>query len=291
MTRRQLLAATAAATTAIAASASRLSFQGYIWYNMAARAKKPLAEMLDEMFATAPFAGYRNIELSTTFFTPELQPRVLALLRHHKLNMPSVYAGGGMHTEALAEKTIARALELGAMAKEFGCTAIVHNPDTLPKGTPKSDAELAIQAAALNRMGAALAAQGLQLRLHHHGVELENKAREVRHYLANTDPKLVTFCMDVEFVYRSQMSPPDFIEEVGPRLTELHLRNRTNNSPLQSFEAGDIDYGAVARTLDRLKCKPLIVVELAYHDDTVITRPFNENVRRSRVYAQKLFGL
>jgi inosose dehydratase len=177
------------------------------------------------------------------------------------------------------------------MARPFGCAAIVHNPDTLPKGAAKSQSELDIQAGALNRLGKALAAEGFQLRLHHHGVELENQAREVRHYLAHTDPKLVTFCMDVEFVYRSNMSPPAFIEEIGPRVTELHLRNRTNNSPLQSFEAGDIDYGAVARTLEKLKLKPLIVVELAYHDDTVITRSFPDNVRLSRLYASKLFRL
>ena len=290
MNRRQAIAALAA-TLSAKPGINRLSFQGYIWYNMASRAKKPLAEMLEELFATAPFGGYTNIELSTTFFTPELKDRVLKLVRHHKLNMPSVFVGGGMHTEALAEKTITRALEVGEFCKEFGCTAIVHNPDTLPKNAAKSNEELAIQARSLNKLGKALADKTLQLRVHHHGVELNDKAREVRHYLANTDPKLVTFCMDVEFVYRSDMNPSAFIEEIGPRVTELHLRNRTNNSPLQSFEDGDIDYGAVAKTVARLKLKPLIVVELAYHDDTVITRPFNENVRRSRLYAEKLFGL
>jgi len=290
MNRRQAIAALAASVSANSAG-SRLSFQGYIWYNMASRAKKPLAEMLDEMFATAPFGGYTNIELSTTYFTPQLQDRVLHLVRRHKLNMPSVYVGGGMHTEALAEKSIARALEVGALCKEFGCTAVVHNPDTLPKGAAKSDGELAVQARSINEMGKALAARNLQLRIHHHGVELNDKAREVRHILAHTDPKNVTFCMDVEFVYRSEMNPSAFIDEIGPRVTELHLRNRTNNSPLQSFEPGDIDYAAVAKTVARLKLKPLVVVELAYHDDTVITRPFNENVRRSRVYAEKLFNL
>lgn len=281
----------AAAASAALSSSKRLSFEGYIWYNMAARAKRPLGEMLEELFASAPFGGYRNIELSTTFLTPQLREQVLGLVRKHKLRMPSVFVGGGMHTEALAEKTIARALEIGGICKEFGCTAIVHNPDTLPKGAAKSDAELEVQAKSLNRLGETLAAQGFQLRVHHHGVELENQAREVRHYLAHTDPKLVTLCMDVEFVYRAGMQPPAFIEEVGARVTELHLRNRTNNSPLQSFEDGDIDYGAVARTLEKLKLKPLIVVELAYHDDTVITRSFNENVRRSRIYTEKLFHL
>lgn len=270
---------------------NRLSFQGYIWYNLAARAKKPLAEMLDELFATAPSGGYRNIELSTTFFTPELQPRVLELIRKHNLQMPSVYVGGGMHADTSADRAIARALEVGRLCKDFGCAAIVHNPDTLPKGAAKSDEELAIQSRNITKMAEALAEIGLQLRIHHHGVELADNAREVRHILAQTDPKLVTFCMDVEFVYRAAMDPVALLTELGPRVTELHLRNRTNNSPLQSFEPGDIDYAAVAAAVARLKIRPLVVVELAYHDDTVITRPFLENVRRSREYAERLFHL
>jgi len=291
MNRRQLLSALGVASASLAKPASRLSFQGYIWYNMASRARKPLAAMLDEMVATAPYGGYKNVELSTTYFTPDLQERTLELVRRHNLSMPSVYVGGGMHTESLAEKTIARALEVGGLCKEFGCTAIVHNPDTMPKGAPKSLDELATQARSLDRMAKALAAAGLQLRVHHHGVELADNAREVRHILANTNPELVTLCIDVEFVYRAGMNPSEFVREAGPRVTELHVRNRTNNSPLQSFEPGDIDYIAVAKTCADLKRKPLIVVELAYHDDTVITRPFPENVRRSRVYAERVFGL
>jgi hypothetical protein len=39
------------------------------------------------------------------------------------------------------------------------------------------------------------------------------------------------------------------------------------------------------------KLKPLVVVELAYRDNTTITRPLVEDLRLSRIYAEQVFGL
>jgi hypothetical protein len=95
MTRRQALIASAAGLLSAGPPPSRLSLEGYIWQNLAARAKKPLPEMIDELFATAPYAGFQSIELNDCFFGPLLKDRVIELTRTHKLSMPSVYVGGG----------------------------------------------------------------------------------------------------------------------------------------------------------------------------------------------------
>ena len=47
----------------------------------------------------------------------------------------------------------------------------------------------------------------------------------------------------------------------------------------------------VAATLKQLKLQPLVVIDLAYHLDTPITRLFKDNVRLSRIYAEKVFNL
>ena len=85
------------------------------------------------------------------------EDRVIGLTRKHGLQMPSVYVGGGMHEQALADKTIANALEIGSLCKEFGCKAIVNNPDSKPLNALKTDEELALQATLLDRMGQTLA--------------------------------------------------------------------------------------------------------------------------------------
>lgn len=291
ITRRQaILTATAAGILAASKSQSRLSFGGYIWINYAAREKKPIAELLDELFATAPYGGFTNIELSDPYFAPALRERVLALTRQNGLSMPSVYVGGVMHERELADQTIARALEIGALCKQFGCKAVVHNPGSKAKGR-KTDEDLASQAQSLNRMGAALQERGLQLRIHHHTTEMEEGAREWHNILKNTDPLLVTACLDVELVHKGGIAPIDMVRETGARITELHLRNKRGLTPLESFDDGDIDYIEVASVLRELKIQPLLMIELAYHSDTVVTRSLKEDMRLSRIYAEKTFQL
>src|SRR3954451_21135849 len=184
ITRRQAVAAgTAGLLFAKSGKPSRISLEGYIWQNLAAREKKPLIDMLDGLYASAAKAGYINIELNNGFFTDALKDKVLQLTRANKLLMPSVYVGGPMSDQATAGKTIARALEIGALCKEFGCTGIVHNPDSKPNNALKSDDELAAQAKWLNQMGRMLDGKGFQLRLHHHTAEMTENAREWRHIL------------------------------------------------------------------------------------------------------------
>jgi sugar phosphate isomerase/epimerase len=287
MNRRQALAALAAPAFA-ASPESRLSMEGWIWMNLANRAKRPLVDMMDELFASAPAAGFRNIELNDGFFTPVTQAKTLALVDRHQLRMPSVYVGGVLHQDDLADQTIQKALVIAARCKPYGCTAVVNNPNPKPQGASKTDEELDRQAKNINRMAKVLNDAGYELRIHHHSPELENNAREWRHIFKNTHAAM---CLDLEFVYRANMELSALVRETGSRLAEVHLRNRVKNTPLQAFEPGDIDYAAVAKTIALLKLKPLLVVELAYHDDTIVTRSLNENLRLSRSYTKKLFSL
>ena len=291
MTRRQIiLAGCAGLLRAKTPKKSRISLEGYIWQNLAAREKRPLTDMLKDLYAATAKAGFQNLELNNGFFTPALKDQVVELTRTHKLLMPSVYVGGGMHEEAAAEKTIARALEIGAICKEFECTAIVNNPDSKPKNALKTDEELTLQAKLVNRMGRVLADKGFQLRLHHHTAEMMENAREWRHLLRNTDPKFVSLCLDIEHAQHGGADPDALLREAGRRVTEVHLRNKIKETPTQAFEEGDIDYAKIAATLKQLKLKPLIVIELAYHSDTPISREFGENLRISNAYTEKLFG-
>lgn len=292
MTRRQaLLAGSAGLLSAAATAPSRLSLEGYIWQNYASREKKLLSDLLDELFAGAAWAGFRNIELNDGFFTTALRDKVIALTRSNGLLMPSVYVGGAMHEAELAERTIAKALEIGGICKEFQCTAIVHNPNTKPQSGRKTDAELDLQADSLNRMGKALAATGLQLRVHHHTAELVENSREWRHILYHTEPKYVTLCLDLEHAQHGGVDPNDILREAGTRTTEIHLRNKRGETPTEAFEDGDIDYRKIAATVKQLKLTPLVVIELAYHADTPITRSLRDDLRVSRLYAEEVFAL
>lgn len=293
ITRRHLIWAAAVAPLQLSSrqAASSISVEGYIFQQYGERNKKPLAQVIPEVLPMARAAGFENVELNPAFFTPDVRDRTLSLLVSLGLRMPSIYVGGAMHSEEAADRTIASALEHARMAAPFGCIGVVNNPDPKADGQPKTDAELAAEAQGLNRMGKALADKGFELRVHHHTPQLENGAREWRYILAHTDPKLVRICVDVDWAYEGGFEAVPFLRETGDRLRELHVRSARNKIWLEAVEDSDIDYSRVAAYLNQQHLNPLIVVELAYRPQTVVTRSLEDDLRRSRLYTERVFGI
>jgi len=290
-TRRQALASLAGTLLFARQNSSRLSVEGYIFQQYAERQKKSLADVLDEVFEMARAAGFHNIEINHGFFTPALRERTLTLLREKQLRMPSVYVGGAMHTKEAAEATTARALEIARLCQPFGCVAVVNNPDPKPAAAQKTDEELATQAAALNNLGRVLKDSGYELRVHHHTPELVANAREWRHILNNSDGQYVKLCLDLDWVHQGGFEPLDLLREAGARVREIHVRNSKDKLWLEALEDGDVDYREIAAFMKHGGLKPLIVVELAYRDNTAVSRPLVEDLRLSRVYAERVFAL
>jgi inosose dehydratase len=288
MTRRMLLAGLAPLSFALP-SRSMLAVEGYIFQQYAQSLKQPLETVIPNALRMAQAAGFRNIELNTAFFAPAERARTLSLVQSCRLRMPSAYVGGVMHEADRADQTIAKALEFGELCRPFGCNAIVNNPDPKPKDQAKTDAELAVEAESLNRMGRRLAADGFELRVHHHTPQLENNAREWRHILQHTDPEYVHMCVDVDWAYEGGFEPIPFLQEVGNRLREIHVRSARNKLWLEDLEDSDIDYRRVAEYLRQKSLYPLIVVELAYRPQTTVTRGLEEDLRLSRLYAERVF--
>lgn len=293
MTRRDFFAAGFGAALPAMASDSgyELSVEGYIFQQYAEKQHKKLGEVILEALHMARAAGFRNIELSPPFFTPELRDSTLSALRSLELRMPSIYVGGPMHSEEGANSTTALALEYARMAAPFGCKAVVNNPDPKLDGTAKNEYELAAEAEGLKLLGHALAIEGFELRVHHHTPQLENKAREWRYILAHTDPAFVKICVDVDWAYEGGFQPVPFLKDVGERLRELHVRSAKTKIWLEEVEDSDIDYSAVAAYLKSQNLNPLIVVELAYRKKTVVTRSLEEDLRRSRLYTERVFDI
>lgn len=290
MTRRLFLAALTS-TGAASPLKSAMAVEGYIFQQHAQSLKQPLEAVIPEALRMVRAAGFRNIELNTAFFAPAGRARTLSLIRSNGLRMPSLYVGGAMHERDKADGTISRALEFGDLCRPFGCKAIVNNPDPKTDDAPKTDAELTVQAEALNRMGRTLAGKGFGLRVHHHTPQLENNAREWRHILQHTDPKYVDICVDIDWAYEGGFEPISFLREAGSRVQEIHVRSARNKLWLEDLEDSDIDYGRVAEYLREQGLNPLIVVELAYRPKTVVTRSLEDDLRLSRLYAEKVFGV
>jgi inosose dehydratase len=181
---------------------------------------------------------------------------------------------------ALAEET-----------KASGVRGIVTNPSPKPNQGRKTDEELALQSRLLNNLGEELRKLGVRLMVHHHTPELVENAREWRHQLAHTDPKLVGCCVDVHWAHRGGQEPMAFLRVVGSRLESVHLRNSKDGVWMEDFSDGDLDYREVAAYLRSLNYRGILVVELAYEQGTRVMRTLEENLRRSRIYTERVFGL
>ena len=97
------------------------------------------------------------------------------------------------------------------------------------------------------------------------------------------------FCLDVDWVKRGGQDPMTLLKECAPRLGSLHLRSARNGVWMEEFGDGDVDYREVAAYLRQTGFTGDLYVELAYEKATAITRSLEENLKRSREYAEKLF--
>jgi inosose dehydratase len=69
------------------------------------------------------------------------------------------------------------------------------------------------------------------------------------------------------------------------------VRNSRGGVWTEDFGDGDIDYRLVAQYLRQTGFTGFLSVELAWDKETAVTRPLEENLRRSRQYAQNVFGI
>ena len=279
------------ATAATLRYAPKLSVQIYVWIQQFQSQKRTITDGLDEALTAIHHAGYRRVELTADFFQPDLCAKTLGLLKHERLQIPTLYAGSTLHEAADAEKSITAITQTARELKDEGLQWIVTNPSPKPRGERKTDAELDLQARNLNRLGAELQKLGVHLMIHHHTPDLVDNAREWRFQLQHTDPQLVSCCVDVNWAVRGGQEPVAFLREAGNRLTSLHLRNNQEGVWMEDFGAGDIDYGKIADYLKEIAFSGYLVVELAYEKRTKITRSLEEDLRLSRLYAEEIFGL
>ena len=266
----------------------------YPWFTFYRRENRDFNQALDDglkAVAGSGFAGFEPIANG-----PQDIDKLEPLLEKHGLRMRSLYVNSELHDKQKAAASIKQVLAIARRAKKAGTRFIVTNPSPIRWGGPedKNDAQLKVQAAALDRLGAELRAQGMTLSYHNHDAELRNAAREFHHMMVGTSPKNVTLCLDSHWIYRgagdSAVAVFDILKLYGSRITELHLRQSVNGIWTESFGEGDIDYPALAKYLCTIGVKPHIVLEQAVEGKTPKTMNAAEAHRRGALYARKIFG-
>jgi len=266
----------------------------YPWGTFYSREKKDFNALLDSGLAEVKASGNDGFEPGVGGLQQIEQ--MVPLLKKHGLEMRSLYVNSTLHDAAQADKSIEEVLAAAAKAKAVGTRIIVTNPSPLRWGGPenKTDEQLKVQAAALDRLGAGLKKVGLILAYHNHDIELRNAAREFHHMMVGTDPANVTLCLDAHWIYRgsgnSQVALFDVLKLYGPRITELHLRQSQNGVWTEAFGPGDIDYHRLADYLLKIGVKPLLVLEQAVEAGSPKTMNAVEAFKKSTQYTREVFA-
>lgn len=111
-------------------------------------------------------------------------------------------------------------------------------------------------AAVFNRAGKALAEHGMQLFFHNHGYEFERHGDGTIFDLliAETDPKLVCFEMDVRWVVQPGQDPIKLLEKYPDRFALMHLKDTTGG--VTTDGAGKINWSTLLRASQKagVKC-------------------------------------
>ncbi|MBN2315610.1 MAG: TIM barrel protein [Sedimentisphaerales bacterium] len=227
---------------------------------------------------------------------PQDIERLAPLLKKHHLEMRSLYVNSTLHEREKADESIEAVLAIAQRAKEIGTKIIVTNPSPIRWGGPenKDDAQLEVQAKALEKLGRELRAIGLVLAYHNHDIELRNAAREFHHMMVGTNPVYVTLCLDAHWVYRgagnSSVALFDILKLYGSRITELHIRQSKDNIWTEAFGEGDIDYPAIAQHLLEINAHPHLVLEQAVETGSPKTMSTIEAFQKSNQYARHVFA-
>ena len=82
------------------------------------------------------------------------------------------------------------------------------------------------------------------------------------------------------------------LRAAGGRIRDVHLRNSRDGVWEEDLGPGDLDYAVIARALREAKFSGTYTVEKpAYEPRTVRTRSIEEDLRRSRAFVRRTFGM
>jgi inosose dehydratase len=274
--------------------ALHLASNSYSWQVFYQREGRDFAASLETGLKDVADSGIQGYEPGAG--SPDDVRRLAPLLKPRGLELRSIYVNSTLHTQTEADKSIDLILAIAREAKAAGTRIIVTNPNPIRWGGAdhKDDAQLRVQAGALNRLGEALDRLGLALAYHNHDIELRQAAREFHHMMLGTEPRHVGLCLDAHWIYRgsgnSAVALFDVVKLYAARVKELHLRQSEKGTWSETLGPGDVDYPALAAALITAGVRPHLVLEVAVENGTPKTLSPVEAHRRSVAYAREVFA-
>ena len=230
---------------------------------------------LDGTMQAVAAAGYPLVETHTLYGKTAAELR--AVLDKHGLRTVSGHYGLA-EFEGSPDTVFATAKTLGQEFVNLNWLDPAHRSADFYKGFP----------ALLNKFGAQAKAAGLRFAHHNHDFEFDTLGGTtpvIETVIANTDPALVSFEVDLYWVYKAGVDPLAFVERHPGRITQIHIKDSTA-APAKAM--ADVGKGVIdfARLLDAAR-RTGVRYAFVERDDT--TDPV-ATIRSSRAHLTTLLA-
>jgi sugar phosphate isomerase/epimerase len=150
----------------------------------------------------------------------------------------------------------------------------------------KTTGQLDAQAEVLHKLIALCRSHQVELNLHNHTYEVENKMHDLKGTLERIpDARLGP---DLNWLVRGGVDPVLFLDAYGRQIVFLHLRNQyASGKWSESLAEGDMDYDGIGQALKRIQFSGYATVELAHEAGFKLTRPLRESLKMSREFVRR----
>ena len=238
------------------------------------------------------YAGYRRMEMLSGTVMGKPVGDLLALLKQYGLIVNHLWHSGPLYPAAAGERTIATTIEVLERARPFQCREFFFDP--FGDQGPLSDDNARTQNRGLDRIGREAKDRGMKLCVHNHEGPMRHNAKEWLGVLNNTDPALVSMCLDLDWTLHAGTDPLPLLYLAGDkgRLGAIDMRTQHKLITDQTMEdGGDIDFHKVADYLKKIQYDGSLVEETEWMKETKVTRSPRENKRIAREWCEKVFGV
>ena len=217
---------------------------------------------------------------------------IQAALTRYGVVVDHIWHSGRLYPPSVGDETLARTKEMLDRARPLQSPCLVHDP--FGDLGPLAEEDARTQNRYLDRLGRELHDRGMKLYVHNHQGPMRYGAREWLGVVDNTDPALVSMCLDLDWTWQAGTDPFRLLYQAGDkgRIGALHLRTQHKMISDQTMEdGGDIDFYRVAAYLKKIRFEGVLVEETEPMKETKITRSLRENKRIARIWCEKVFGV
>jgi sugar phosphate isomerase/epimerase len=262
----------------------------HVWVYASTLPGYDVSPVLDRIFSDVSYAGFDGVEtMEHPLRSPVYTSQIMELIEKYKIKLIGSSYSGNMWDRDQHNKIYEDVDNIFTnMALAGGRTFGVSVGE--PAGREKTEKEFDNQALLLKELISLGEKKGIVLNLHNHTAEVINNMYDLRGTLKRIpDIKLGP---DLNWLLRAGINPVDFLREFRKQIVFLHLRDQLSNGKWpEAMGEGNVDFKEIAGVLGEIGFEGDAIIELAFENGFVQTRPLRESLKMSRDYLKKTMGI